>query len=161
MRKNKAMLFHLKQLEKSRSEGSIYLKYPEISWIIFPDFVKWDGCVLLRQEEKLRLPKKFEPNQFCPDRTCYEANVNHVHLDDYIDEVKNCPYEGLRIGLKILDIWKLKLKSQFPIKKFILILTFDGNDCVLRFHTYRDDTLPWIDASSLNDYKEGVLLLEI
>lgn len=161
MKKNKAMLSHLEKLKELRIENTILLKYPEISWIIFPEFVEWDGCVLLRQEEQLSLPEKFNPNQFCPDRTGYEADINHVHLDDYIDEIRSYPYEGLRIGLKIMNIWQLQLKSQFPSKKFILILTFDGEDCTLRFHTFREDALPWIDVKSLNDFNEGVAFLEI
>jgi len=160
MKKNQAMSVHLKRLEKLNTEETILLKYPEISWVIFPEFIEWDGCVLLRQSKKLRLPDKFQPDPFCPDRTSYEASFNHVHLDEYMDEVRKYPYEGLRIGLKILNAWQLHLKNRFPAKKFVLILSFDGNDCVLRFHTCREGS-PWIDTSSLNDYEEGVLVLEI
>lgn len=158
---NNAMLSHLEKLKELRMEHTIRLKYPEISWIIFPEFVVWDGCVLLRQEEQLHLPENFKPNQFCPDRTSYEADFNHIHLDDYSDEIRSYPYEGLRIGLKIINIWQLQLKSQFPSQKFILILAFDGEYCTLRFHTFREDTPPWIDVTSLNDFQEGIVYLEI
>lgn len=158
---NDAMESHLEKLKALKVENAIFLRYPEISWLIFPEFIEWDGCVLLRQEEVIQLPERFKPNPYCPDKTSYEADFNHVHIGDYIEEINRQPYERLRLGLKILNVWQLQLKKQFPSKEFILILSFDGEDCTLRFHTFREDVLPWINVKALNDFKEGIIFLKV
>lgn len=84
-----------------------------------------------------------------------------MHINDYIEGLESNPYEALRIGLKVMNIWELRLKRQFPSKEFTLILTFDGEDCILRFHTKRKHAVPWIDVKSLDSFKEGIALLEI
>ncbi|MCS1350892.1 hypothetical protein [Mechercharimyces sp. CAU 1602] len=84
---NKVMGNYLISLARIEREHSITLYYPKVKQILFPTFIDWDHCVLLKQGDTSDLPKEFRSNRFCPDRTGFEATYNHVHLGDYIDIV--------------------------------------------------------------------------
>jgi hypothetical protein len=129
--------------------------------IIFPTFFEWDGCILLRQERNDALPSQFLPNQFIPDRTAFEAEYNHIHLNDIFDEVFQ-PTQILQLGIKILEVWAAVLYRQFDTKRnFILILSYDGEEIVLRFYTVRENEAQWLDTSSLESYLDGLMVIEI
>lgn len=45
------MRIYIEKLKEMRMVNTILLKYAKISWILFPEFIEWDDCVLLRQDE--------------------------------------------------------------------------------------------------------------
>lgn len=129
--------------------------------IIFPEFLEWDGCVLLSQERNSELPTHFTSNQFVPDRTAFEADYNHIHLTDFFDEEVH-PNAILNIGIKILEVWAAVLYKQFNgDRHFNLILSYDGEEVVLRFYTVRENEVQWLDTSKLESYFDGLMLIEI
>ncbi len=152
---------YLHELSKKSTYSSIEMQYPKIREVLFPRFIEWDGCVLLAQNEQLDLPNKFIPTPYCPDKTGFEAGENHIHFSDYLEKVHKNPLEGLRIALEIMDIWTCRLKKKFPETKFLIILSFDGEDAILRFHTMREDEPFWIDITNLDGFSEGIAILEI
>lgn len=132
-----------------------------ITGIIFPDFFEWDGCVLLERGSENPLPPQFSPNQFIVDRTAFEADYNHVHLNDFFDEDFQPSYL-LKIGIKILDVWAAFLYKKYNgNRRLILILSFDGEEVVLRFYTARENELQWIDVTAIESYLEGIIVAEI
>lgn len=151
------MLGHIGELEKSGLNEVCVESFA--NHLLAPQFVEWDNCVLLVQDCDMSLPERFIPNHFCPDRTGYEAGFNHVHLNDYIDE--HDPLLVLKFGLEIIRVWRSSLKKQFPEKEFVLVLSFDGEECVLRFYMKRHDSIPWIDIHSLEEYQEGIMVVNI
>ncbi|MCY9738062.1 hypothetical protein M5X17_30700 [Paenibacillus alvei] len=129
--------------------------------IIFPAFIEWDGCVLLKQERNVELPNHFSPNQFITDRTAFEADYNHIHLNEMFDEVFQ-PSQIFKIAIKILDVWTAVLYRKFNTQRsFCLILSYDGEDIVIRFYSVRENESPWLDISSIESYLDGLMIVEI
>lgn len=141
------------------SRTGIKIELPVFEPILFPDFIEWDNCIIFKQSEP-DLPH-FEPNNFCNDRTGYEANTNHIHLSDYVDDFDSFKWEYLRLGINIINLWRDILKSNYPNYKFHLILSYDEEDCILRCHRIREGETPWLDTDSIENFSEGVLVLQI
>lgn len=140
---------------------NINIELNAIKDVIFPKFIVWDGCVLLNQEGNDPLPNQFIPNKFMIDRTAFEADYNHIHLNDFFCESFS-PYQLFELATKIIEVWTSVLHKQFsPSKRFILILSFDEEDVVLRFYSIRENESAWIDVSSLESYLEGLLIIEV
>lgn len=129
--------------------------------VIFPNFYEWNGYILLSQNKDSELQTHFSPNQIVPDKTALEADYNRIHLNDIFDEGVR-PDVILNVGIKILEVWVAVLYMQFNGRKnFILILSYDGEEVVLRFYTVRQDEVPWLDTSKLESYSDGLMLIEI
>lgn len=79
---------------------------------IWTSFTTWDNCVLLQRNlANEKLPSNFNETYFY-DRTSYEADINHVHLNTFFkQDVK--PVIVLRSALTILDNWESKLKTDY------------------------------------------------
>jgi len=160
MKTNSKMKQYLDSV-KTNEMNSITIDLTKIENIIFPEFIAWDDCVLLSQEGDSELPSHFSPNQFVPDRTAFEADYNHIHLNDVFDEVDQ-PEGLLNIGTKILEIWAAVLYRQYKgHRRFMLILSYDGEEVVLRFYTVRENELPWLNISTLESYLDGLMILEV
>lgn len=137
------------------------IDFTSLESIIFPSFFEWNDCVLLSQRKDSELPTYFSPNQFVPDRTAFEADYNHIHLNDIFDEGAH-PDLILNIGIKIFEVWAAVLYKQFNgRRKFMLILSYDGEEVILRFYTVREDEVPWLDTSKLESYLDGLMLIQI
>ncbi|BBI36738.1 hypothetical protein [Cohnella abietis] len=130
------------------------------SSILFnPRFMEWNDCILLDMGEKNDLPQEFVADSIIHDRTGFEASENHLHINDFIST--NEPYQLLHVGLDVMRIWGTELKREYPDAPFHLILSFDGDECVVRFHVYRIAEGAWINLDSLDKYNEGLMLEEI
>ena len=161
MKTNLKMKQYLDSLIKIESINNFIIDFSKLESIIFPKFIEWDGCVLLSQERDIVLPSHFLPNQFTSDRTAFEADYNHIHLNDFFDEVISSDVI-LNIGTKILQVWAAVLYKQYNgRRKFMLILSCDGEEVVLRFYTLRENEVPWLDTSKLESYFDGLMLIEI
>lgn len=159
MKTNLKMKQYLDSLVKTEYNFTINLK--RIENIIFPKFFDWDGCVLLSQDRNNELQAHFTPNPFVTDRTAFEAGYNHIHLNDYLDDDISAD-TILNIGIKILEVWAAVLYKQYKgSKNFMLILAYDGEEVILRFFTVRKNEVPWLDLSKLEEYLDGILLIEV
>ncbi|MWC31402.1 hypothetical protein [Paenibacillus sp. MMS18-CY102] len=144
-----------------KTDGNFTIDLTRIESVIFPKFFEWDGCVLLSQERNNELQTHFSPNQFVPDRTAFEADYNHIHLNDIFDEDVH-PDAILNIGIKTLEVWAAVLYKQYNGRRnFVLILSYDGEEVVLRFYTVRQNEVPWLDISKLESYLDGLMLIEM
>lgn len=157
MKANKVMLEFLKKADIRTGKQ---LKIPDA--LLNPKFLEWDGCILLdRNINKDNLPSGFIPDNVIPDRTGFEALENDVHVNDYYKRIESKPINILGASKKIMQIWEVKLKEAYPDVTFHVILSFDGTDCILRFHRLRKEEGTWLD-SNLEGYKEeGVLVKEV
>ncbi|EPY14884.1 hypothetical protein [Paenibacillus alvei] len=162
MKLNSKMQHYLDGLASTELRTNNYnINLNGVKEVVFPEFIEWDGCVLLKQEKNDPLPHQFSPNQFIPDRTAFEADYNHIHLNDIFDEILQ-PNQIFYLSTKIIDVWAAVLSRQFKSRyRFILILSFDSDEVVLRFYTVRDNETPWLDTSALESYLDGLLLIEI
>ncbi|MCS1350893.1 hypothetical protein NXZ84_04830 [Mechercharimyces sp. CAU 1602] len=60
-----------------------------------------------------------------------------------------------------METWRYKIKGIFPSSQFVLILSFDGEETILRFHKLRNDEPHWVNVESIEDYSEGVLVIVV
>lgn len=157
---NSKMQKYLEELKKIEIQYcNCSIDFESIESIIFPTFMEWDDCILLRQKGNSELPPHFSPNQFIVDRTAFEANYNHIHLNEMFDGE---PIQIFRAAIKILDVWAAVLYRQFSAhRNFTLILSYDGEEIVLRFYSTRENESPWLDISSIDSYLDGLMIIEI
>ena len=71
------------------------------------------------------------------------------------------PLEGLQFAKKLMEMWATKLKLEFPQYKFSVILTFQDDDTIVRFHRLRDEETQWINIDKIEDYQEGVIVMTV
>ncbi|WP_072335247.1 MULTISPECIES: hypothetical protein [unclassified Paenibacillus] len=156
VRTNKKMKEYLEYLNSSDRKRINFTD--ELSSL---EFMEWDGCILVKQNTSSILPEKFIPNQFFQDRTGFEASYNHIHLNDYYEEIaENNPIELLQIAIMTLGQWEKYFKGNFPHKKFSTIISFDGEDCIIRFITERLYEPSWI-SDNIDSYNEALLISTI
>lgn len=134
----------------------------ELFHIIWPEFIEVSECVLMKKNtENL---KELNMDNICRmfgDRTGFEAADNHVHMMDLAKEFELQPLEGFKFALKLLEIWECKLKRDFPQYQFVLILSFDGQDSILRFHRNRkEEEGSWLNNNDLDGYENTAILVE-
>ncbi|MFD2330781.1 hypothetical protein ACFSR7_16130 [Cohnella sp. GCM10020058] len=131
------------------------------NFIIFPEFFEWVGCILLKQDRIENLPSRFSQNQFISDRTALEAEYNHIHMNDLLPENLN-PFQVLAFSKKLIEVWAAILHRKFsPTKRFILVLSFDEEEVVIRFYTFRESESQWVNISSLESYMDGLMVIEV
>ncbi|CAM4503297.1 hypothetical protein [Paenibacillus typhae] len=147
---NKLMKSYIKGINKSD-----HIQQVAPTWC---SFTLWEDCVLLENSLKnVTLPESFSAMRY-DDRTSIEADFNHLHMNTlFTQEVT--PVSLLQSALSLLNEWERKLKAEYPERSFHLILSYDGDDVVVRFYGLRESELPWIDIDNLENYKlEGVLV---
>jgi len=113
-------------------------------------FVEEEGCVFLSLLKKGPVQRV----DF-PDRTGYECFVNHVHIEDYLENGGLAPLEMLGRGLALARELKDRLSRLHGTKQFRIIVAFDGSTCTVRFHSVRPDE-EWI-GKGLNGHKEEAI----
>lgn len=113
-------------------------------------FVEEEQCVFLALLKKGPV-KRVD----FPDRTGYECFVNHVHIEDYLENGGLTPLEMLGRGLALARELKERLSRLHGAKHFRIIVAFDGSTCTVRFHTVRPDE-EWV-AKGRNGYKEEAM----
>lgn len=141
------------------------LKYhdkSELIDVVWPDFVEVEGCILIKKytEDNIKINIEHIIYQF-GDRTGFEASESHVHMIDISKTFKKHPLEGLRFAKKLLEIWSIKLKIDFPEYEFILILTYHDDDTILRFHRLRESEETWININNIEDFEEGIIIRKV
>lgn len=146
----------------SSIETAKFHELTELINVVWPTFIEVDGCVLIQRdmESNRKLDMDFILRQF-GDRSGFEAAASHVHMIDISSYFAENPLEGLRFAMKIASMWAAKLKLDFPEYKFLIILSFHGDDSIVRFHRLRDDEAPWVNIEKLEEYKEDGILIEI
>lgn len=150
------------QLQAIENIPKMEINKDKIQQLLSPEFMEWDGCILVRTENDLSdRGTQFTPNEYYQDRTGYEAFCNHIHLIDYFPEFEENPLQSLKLALKILEVWEIKLKKEFPKMKFHIILSHDEYGSVLRFHKYRSEEGTWLNVNNIKGYLEGVMLKEV
>lgn len=161
MKTNSKMQKFLNEVVYKEKQSEIKIDFNTAKNIIFPEFFEWEDCVLLRQDRNHILPSQFSPNQFIPDRTAFETEYNRIHLNDFFSDNLS-PFQVFIIATKIIEVWAATLYKQFnPNKRFILILSFDEEEAVIRFYTIRENESAWLDISSIESYLEGLLIIEV
>ncbi|MHB1684861.1 MAG: hypothetical protein ACYCYO_18890 [Bacilli bacterium] len=130
--------------------------------MLWPTFHEVEGCVLMNSSHQL---KDFDMDTVVERygyKGGFEAAVNHVHLNDYLSHLKIEVSESVQLAVSMLEIWGMKLKSQFPHYNFHLVLSYDDEDreVSLRFYRLRENEGTWCDINSIENYAEALLIME-
>ncbi|PTM57638.1 hypothetical protein [Desmospora activa] len=142
-------------MEKAKSKTDDEMK--EFCQLFWPHFIEVDGYIFLAQEYKKA--GKLDYERFF-DEIEVESFVNHIHLQDYLDDDHLSVYEKLFIGMRLLEIWPCKIKMEYPLSHFVFILTCDYEEVILRFYKKRNGP-SWLNEDRLDDYSEGIMMKEV
>ncbi len=119
-------------------------------------FVEEEHCVFLaalkRHEASMKLLD-------FADRTQYECYVNHVHLEDYLENGGLLPLVMLGRGLAFAMELRERLSALGGGRHFRVIVSSDRETCTVRFHTMRADE-DWIPKELNGRDPEAVAVLE-
>lgn len=114
-------------------------------------FVEEEQCVFLSLLKKRAQVQRLD----FPDLTGYECFVNHIHVEDYLENGGLPPLEMLGRGIALARELKGRLSRLHGTEHFRIIIASDGPSCTVRFHTVRLDE-EWV-AKDLNGYKEEAI----
>jgi hypothetical protein len=118
-------------------------------------FVEEEQCLFLSLLKKAAPVRRMD----FPDLTGYECFINHVHVEDYLENGGLPPLQMLGCGIALARALKERLSRLHGVKHFRIIIAFDGSSCTVRFHTVRPDE-EWV-AKHLNAYKkEAIAVME-
>ena len=118
-------------------------------------FVEEEECVFLSLLKKEGPVRRVD----FADRTAYECFVNHLHVEDYLENGGLPPLEMLGRGIALARELQERLARLHGKKHFRIIVAFDGSSCTVRFHTIRTDE-EWVDKHVNGHGKEAIAILE-
>lgn len=119
-------------------------------------FSQIDGAIVFTAMRNIA--ENIKPENF-PDLTGFECFVNHIHVEDHLDESVLDPAALLKQGVAFALAAETQLRSAFPGKQFKVIVAATKRGCGARFHSVRPRE-EWL-ASNLDGYgDEAILVLE-
>ena len=141
----------------AKIESSVFYETIVEQKILTPKFKKLYQCVLMDNddvlsEEKINIERIL---QIHGDRTGYEASINEVRVNEYLNRSDFEDIELVSIGQSIINEWKQMLEKIFPEENFIFIMTMLDGNLTLRFHKDRVDEKKWL-SNDLEKYKEAI-----
>lgn len=125
----------------------------KLNQLLEEGFTEQDDCVFLA---RLRKDVPVERLDF-PDRTAYECFVNHVHLENYLENGGLPPLELLGRGIAFARELLQRLSQLHGTKEFRVIIASDGHTSTVRFHTIRPDE-QWV-SKGLDGFREEALAI--
>lgn len=128
----------------------------KLSELLAEGFTDLDGAVVFTAMRDTA--ERVTPDNF-PDLTGYECFVNHVHVEDHVDNSISEQPALLKQGIAFALAVESGLCSTFPGKPFKVIVAATTRGCGVRFHSVRTGE-EWL-ASNLDGYaEEAILVLE-
>jgi hypothetical protein len=98
--------------------------------------VEEEGCVFLSALRKNAGDMKLAD---FPDRTAYECYVNHIHVEQYLENGSLVALVILGRGLALARQLRDRLATWNGRRHFRVIVTFHHAGCTVRFHAIRPD----------------------
>lgn len=118
-------------------------------------FVEAHDCVFLSALKKTASVERMD----FANRTAYECFVNHIHIEDYLENGGLPPLKMLGRGLALARELQGRLSRLRGDRHFRIIVAFPGSTCTVRFHTIRLDE-EWFDKDAAGPGSEAVAILE-
>ena len=122
-------------------EGNIRLAigYSAIYW---PEFLKYNDCVFIKSHFTQDNYIKWTKSESVDNFQQIESVINHIHILDLFawEKQEEINYDQvIYLGKVLRDIYDLKLKAEFPKRKFIVtfndgLKSDDLNDYQLTFY---------------------------
>ncbi len=130
---------------------------PRLEAILTDGIVKLEDCIFFRAF----VPENFDIDlaiQSSYDRTELECLINHIHVDDYLDQPPKSLYTLLEQGIRFASNLQVLLAKTCQA---IIILAFTLDpivDCNIRFHKKRPEE-KWL-ADEIERYDEALLIFD-
>jgi hypothetical protein len=121
--------------------------------LLSEDIVVIDGCYFFNSLKPDWL--RFTPYKYLVDRTGEECFHNKIHIDNIIDA--DTPEQQLKCGLYFSYYLAKKIEATFG-HGFNVLLSYDGEYCVVRFHQIRINE-KWLADNLENYMREAILLI--
>jgi hypothetical protein len=119
-------------------------------------FLEEEDCVFFSRLKKQSHVQRLD----FPDRTGYECFVNHVHVEDYLENGGLPPMELLGRGIAFAHELAERLRRLQGTRHFRIIVASDGGvSCTVRFHTLRHEE-EWVGKNSNGFKEEAIAILE-
>lgn len=118
-------------------------------------FSEENGCVFLARLKKKAPVQRLD----FPDETAYECFVNHVHLENFLENGGLPPLELLGRALAFARELLQRLSHLHGTKEFRVIVASDGISSTVRFHTVRPDE-EWASKGHNGMREEALAVLE-
>ena len=118
-------------------------------------FVEENGCVFLARLKKEAPVQRLD----FPDETAYECFVNHVHLQDFLENGGLPPLELLGRAIAFARELLQRLSRLHGTKECRVIVGSDGTSSTVRFHTVRPDE-EWVSKGHNGLREEALAVLE-
>lgn len=118
-------------------------------------FVEVDQCFFLAALKKIASVQRLD----FPDLTSYECFVNHIHIEEYLENGGLPPLEMLGRGLALAQELRERLSQLHGARHFRIIVAFPGPTCTVRFHTMRPDET-WTDKDTAGPGSEALAIFE-
>jgi hypothetical protein len=118
-------------------------------------FMEEEQCLFLSALKKGTPVKRVD----FADRTGYECFVNHIHVEDYLENGGLPPLELLGRGIALARELKARLSQVHARKHFRIMVTFRGPTCEVRFHTIRPDE-EWVEKDASSYPGEAIAVFE-
>lgn len=118
-------------------------------------FVEDDQCIFLTSLKKTAPVTRLDFSQ----RTQYECFVNHIHIEDYMENGGLPPLKMLGRGLALAHELLSRLSRLHGTKHFRVIVVFQGASCTVRFHTIRPDE-EWVDKDAARFGPEAIAVFD-
>ncbi|HTT18487.1 MAG TPA: hypothetical protein VMG82_06060 [Candidatus Sulfotelmatobacter sp.] len=117
-------------------------------------FTEEEQCVFLSRMQKDSQVQRLD----FPDLTAYECFVNHIHVEDYLENGGLPPLELLGSGMAFASELRERLRRLHGTKQFhVIVASGGGPACTVRFHTVRNEE-EWVGKDS-NGCKEEVIAI--
>ncbi len=146
-------------LEESHHTNEL-LQTSSLKRILHPIIKDVYGCSVIDNEDEIDVDRiDFDTIiERHGDRTGYEASCNDTRINDYIDDDTIEHKELISIGLEIIEMWMMQLKSLYPGKRFTFIMSSDSVYVTLRFYQIRDNDVEYL-CDNLEDYEEAIAVI--
>ena len=155
MRMNERMKSSLGQEDPADFAKGEKLK-EELSHLLAQGFTDLDGTIIFTAMRNIA--ETVKPESFS-DKTAFECFVNHIHVEDQIDEPKFDRRGLLKQSIAFALTTERELRSIFSARTFKVIIAANADGCGVRFHVARPGE-EWL-ARDLDGYgEEAVLVLE-
>ncbi len=118
-------------------------------------FTEEDQCIFLTALKKSAAVTRLDFSQ----PTQYECFVNHIHIEDYLENGGLPPLKMVGRGLALAHELLSRLSVLHGTKHFRVIVAYQGASCTVRFHTIRPDE-EWVDKDAARFGPEAIAVFE-
>lgn len=155
MIKNKKMDELIATLAKNKEIDNVNVPLYNLLDLFKPNIKNINECIIIDNNNEIDIARiNFSRlMKMHGDRTGYEATSNEIRINDLIPKAKF--KEVLTLAIYTLEQWELLFRSEYPSRKFYLILSCDSEFVTIRFHQIWQEESPWL-VDDIEKYNQAI-----